>query len=239
MTPSEQLQSSLAALGLELPEATRASLLRYLEILLRENEKINLTAIKTVEEGVAKHLVDSLSALSLEAMSAKPRNLMDLGSGGGMPGLALALALPELQVTLVESTKKKAHFLAMSAAELGLMKRVHVEAERAETLGQGKLRESFDLASCRAVGRLAVILELCVPLLKVGGLLIAYKGPKADEELAEAKKAMELLKVKLRERKTFSLPGSDEARNLLVFEKLAPTPKTYPRLPGTPAASPL
>jgi 16S rRNA (guanine527-N7)-methyltransferase len=239
MTPSERLEQSLNLLGISLDAQTQASLLRFLEILLRENEKINLTAIKTLDDGVGKHLVDSLAALSLDPLPGEGSSWLDLGSGGGLPGLALALAKPEISLCLVESTKKKAHFLGMAAAELGLMKRVKVEAERAETLGRGSWREKADMVTCRALGRLNVVLELAMPLLKVGGSLIAYKGPKAGEELAEAAKAMKLLNAKVVEEKVFQLPFSEETRTLIRIEKTGLTSKAYPRLPGTPAKEPL
>lgn len=240
MTPIERLSQSLATLNITLDDATQASLLRFLEILLRENEKINLTAIKTMDDGVSKHLVDSLAALTLPRLAAgKALQMMDLGSGSGMPALALALARPEWVAVLVESTKKKAHFLEMAAAELGLSKRVRIEADRAETLGQGKLREKADLITCRALGRLNIVLELALPLLKVGGLLVAYKGPKADEELAEAGKALKVLGGKHLETKVFTLPLSDETRSLIVIEKVSQTARIYPRSPGTPANDPI
>jgi 16S rRNA (guanine527-N7)-methyltransferase len=239
MTPQERLSSSLQALGLSLDASIQASLLKFLEILLRENEKINLTAIKTMDDGVTKHLVDSLAALKLSCMApGKAMQAMDLGSGSGMPALALALARPEWSMILVESTKKKAHFLDLAAAELGLMKRVRVEAQRAETLGQASLREKADLLTCRALGRLNVVLELALPLLKVGGKLVAYKGPKADEEIAEASKALKVLGGKVVEKQEFNLPLSEEGRTLIVIEKTSATPKAYPRLPGTPAKEP-
>jgi 16S rRNA (guanine527-N7)-methyltransferase len=240
MTPSEQLSQSLAALGLNLDAATQESLLRFLEILLRENEKINLTGIKTMDEGVTKHLVDSLAALTLPACDASSAlQVMDLGSGSGMPGLALTLAMPQWAMILIEGTKKKARFLEAASQELGLNRRVRVEAERAELLGQGSLRDKADLITCRALGRLNVVLELAMPLLKVGGRLIAYKGPKADQELAEAAKAIKLLGAKLLEVKEFNLPLSAEGRSLIVFEKVSATNRSYPRTPGMPAQQPI
>lgn len=237
MNSSERLEQSLNKLGIVLNPTIQTSLLKFLDLLLRENEKINLTAIKTIDEGITKHLVDSLAALTLSGLSGN--QWVDLGSGGGLPGLALALAQPGIQMTLVESTKKKGHFLDLAAAELGLMKRVKVEAERAETLGQGHLRNMADVVTCRALGRLNVVLELAVPLLKVGGKFIAYKGPKADEELVEASKALKVLNGKLSAQKTFILPFSEEKRTLLVIEKTGPTPRQYPRLPGMPSKEPI
>lgn len=240
MTPSERLSQSLDTLGLKIDAPTQASLLQFLDILLRENEKINLTGIKTVDEGVTKHLVDSMAILTAPYLSTGTAlQVMDLGSGSGMPGLALTLAKPEWSMILVEGTKKKARFLELAAAELGLDKRVRVEAERAELLAQGKLREKADLVTCRALGRLNVVVELALPLLKLGGKLLAYKGPKADEELAEAAKAIKLLGGKLLEKREFSLPLSEESRTLIVIEKVGNSPRLYPRTPGMPAQQPI
>lgn len=238
MTPTERLNESLSSLGISLDPKIQAALIRFLEILLRENEKINLTAIKSLDDGITKHIVDSLTALG-QFPADSPLNLIDVGSGGGFPGIALALALPKAQVTLVESTKKKAHFLNLAAAELGLIKQVRVEADRAETLGQGAIREKADFVTCRAVGKIPAILELGIPLLKTGGKLILYKGPNYKEELATATKALNVLKAELTEEKLFKLPLSEESRSLLIFEKKGATTKFYPRLPGMPENDPL
>jgi 16S rRNA (guanine527-N7)-methyltransferase len=240
MTPEERLSQSLTALNLKLDPAVQSSVLKFLDILLRENEKINLTGIKTVDEGVTKHLVDSLAALTLPMLNTgNALQVMDLGSGSGMPGLTLCLAKPEWSMILIEGTKKKAKFLELAAAELGLAKRVRVEAERAELLGQGKLRDNADLVFCRALGRLNVVVELALPLLKIGGKLIAYKGPKAGEEIEEAKKALQVLGGKLVECKEFMLPLSEEGRSLVIIEKTGQTPRAYPRTPGMPAQQPI
>jgi 16S rRNA (guanine527-N7)-methyltransferase len=240
MTPQERLSQSLSSLGLDLDAETQAAQLRFLEILLRENEKINLTGIKSFDEGVTKHLVDSLAALTLPAFkSGHALQVMDIGSGSGMPGLSLALAKPEWSMILIEGTKKKARFLDMAASELGLVRRVRVEAERAELLGQGKLRDKADVVTCRALGRLNVVLELALPLLKVGGKLVAYKGPKPEEEIAQAAKALKVLGAKIVECKEFNLPLSEEGRSLIVVEKTSPTNRTYPRTPGMPANDPI
>lgn len=239
MSPSERLSQSLEALGLPVSPETQERLLKFLEILLRENEKINLTAIRSLDDGVSKHLIDSLAALSLSVCSPEARACVDLGSGSGMPAFALALLRPAWNFTLIESTKKKAHFLDLCAAELGLLKQLKVAPERAETLGQGKLRESADLVSCRALGRLNIVLELGLPLLKIGGHLICYKGPEPQAEIAEAKHALEILGGQLSEVKGFQLPLSQEGRSLIVIDKRKSSPKAYPRLPGTPSKEPL
>lgn len=251
------LENDLKALGLDLPQATCEQLLVYLDKVLKANETMNLTAITAAVEGVHKHLVDSLAVLQLKDVQAqldKEPRWVDVGSGAGFPGLALALAVPGAQLDLVESTQKKAHFLNTTAAELGLLKRVQIHPERAELLAQAQaaalsakavprgtasLRQSADAVFFRGVARLASLLELGAPLLKVGGLLVAYKGPKAGEELQEAAKALKELKMELAQRLDFSLPGANETRVLLCFRKLAETPKRFPRLPGQAQKEPL
>jgi 16S rRNA (guanine527-N7)-methyltransferase len=223
------------------------------------NETMNLTSITDKGEAVHKHLVDSLSVLMLKTLAAQfhqSPQWVDVGSGAGFPGMALALAVPSATVHLVESTGKKAHFLNTASVELGLLKRVKVHNQRAEVLAQYQaggsraeksvprgtaqnLRDSVDGVFFRGVARIASLVELGAPFLKVGGLLIAYKGPKAIEELAEATKAMKELKMELVERKDFILPGVLEARSLVCFRKTAETLKRFPRLTGLAQKEPL
>lgn len=253
----ELLEKDLADLGLQLPRPACEALLTYLGMVLKANQTMNLTAITEAAEGVHKHLIDSLSVLLLKDLRAQlgsqPR-WVDVGSGAGFPGLALALAVPEAQLELVESTQKKAHFLNTSAVELGLLKRVKVHAERAEALAQDgqravsaktvprgttSLRQAADAVFFRGVARLASLLELGAPLLKVGGLLVAYKGPKAAEELQESGRALKEMRMELAQRLDFTLPGAQEARVLLCFRKTAETSKRFPRLPGQAQKEPL
>jgi 16S rRNA (guanine527-N7)-methyltransferase len=159
------------------------------------------------------------------------RSLVDVGSGGGMPGLPLAIARPDLSVTLIETDRRKAAFLVHATATLGL--RVEVIADRAETVARGPLRESFDLAVCRALAQLPVLAELCLPLVRVGGRLLAMKGP-----LREAAGAIALLGGGPPE----LVPAPSAARDqgvVVVVPKVAPTPAAYPRRPGLPARRPL
>ena len=200
------LAKALTELGLDLPDPVQASLLKYLDLVLVTNETMNLTAITDPVEAVHKHLVDSLSALLLKDLAGQTHgepSWIDVGSGAGLPGMPLAIAIPSAQVNLVESTGKKAHFLDMTAAQLGLMKRVKVYNTRAEALGMKadskpfsakaaaasvsrgtgevpSLRETQNAVFFRGVSRMNALCELGSPLLKVGGLLVAYKGPKAD-----------------------------------------------------------
>jgi 16S rRNA (guanine527-N7)-methyltransferase len=258
------LSQALADLGLDLDAGVQKSLLAYLDMVLTTNQTMNLTAITDPAEAVHKHLVDSLSALLLKDLaaqcSAQPQWL-DVGSGAGLPGIPLALAVPNAQVSLVESTGKKAHFLELTLAQLGLMRRVRVYNTRAESLGLKEapilsakaaatavsrgtaelpsLRETQDAVFFRGVSRMNALCELGSPLLKVGGLLIAYKGPKAAEEMTEAARALKEFKLELAERRDFMLPGANEARVLLCLRKVAETTKRYPRPIGMAQKEPL
>jgi 16S rRNA (guanine527-N7)-methyltransferase len=159
------------------------------------------------------------------------RSLVDVGAGGGMPGLPLKIARPDLRVTLVESDRRKAAFLVHAAATLGLD--VQVLAERAETAGQGPLRETFDVAACRALAAMPVLAELCLPLVRVGGRLLAMKGAVEEAGAAVARLGGGPPRV---------VAAPSEARErgvVVVVPKVAPTPAEYPRRPGLPARRPL
>lgn len=251
------LQQTLAALGLTLASGTEAAMVQYLGLVLEANQTMNLTAITDPQEAVHKHLVDSLSVLLLKDLAAQAQNAViwsDIGSGAGFPGIVLALAVPGALLHLIESTGKKAHFLNTAAASLGLLKRVQVHNQRAEVLAQlpgsersakaivprgTSLRGLNDAVFFRGVSRLSALIELGAPLLKVGGLLVAYKGPKAEEELHESGKAMKELRMDLVERKAFELPGVHEARTLICLRKAGETPKRYPRPIGLAQKEPL
>ncbi len=218
-----------------LSEEQLAQLALFGGLVLQANQKINLTAIKEPKEFAQKHIIDSLSLLPHMVEGAK--TLVDIGSGAGFPGLPLAIALPELQVTLLESVEKKCRFLAEAVAILRLPN-VKIVVGRAEEYGQKKGRGQFDLATARAVSELPVLLEYALPLLKKGGSFVAYKGPKAQEELAQARGAL----AKLGGGFYVSFPytnGSAEQLILLQFVKEEETPAAYPRKAGIPKKNPL
>lgn len=208
-----------------------ALLRRYFDRLLLENHELNLTAIRDRKEAWSRHIVESLRLLP---WVEHPNRLLDLGSGGGVPGMVLAIARPDIRVTLLEATAKKARFLETTAAVLGLSN-VSVVWDRAEAAAAhgAPLRESFDLVTARAVAPLRVLIELSVPFLRLGGVILAVKGERATEELADAERALETLRVTLRG--TYRQPTA----TLVVLEKLAATPPRYPRKPGEPKRRPL
>ncbi len=194
----------------------------YLDRLIEVNKVMNLTAIIDPQEVVEKHFLDS--CLISPHIKAGDK-VADVGSGAGFPGLCLAIIRDDIQVTLIEPTTKRCLFLQTVIDELGL-KNVEVLNKRAEELTH--LRETYDVVTARAVASLSILLELCVPLIKVGGLMIAMKGQKALEELNEAQKAIGLLNLTVLEAKPVTLPTAGLRVNL-VFQKTKTTKASYPR----------
>jgi 16S rRNA (guanine527-N7)-methyltransferase len=189
LAPPDDLATRLQALGVALDAAAVARLGDYLARLLAMNESMNLTAIEDPAEAWEKHILDALTLVPLLADVRQGARLADVGSGGGLPGIPVAVARPDLRVTLVEATHKKAAFLSAVAEALGLAG-VTVRAERAEQLGAGELHGAFDVVTARAVGRLEALVPLTAPLAKEGGVLLLVKGRRAEEELAEAGKVI-------------------------------------------------
>ncbi len=241
------LREGLAWLGWSLPESTLEAMARYAEMVREWNERLNLTAIVEPEAMAARHFVDSLTALlafrepgwSPTPMTWPSRRLVDVGTGAGFPGLVLKLAWPALELTLIEATGKKARFLENVVRSLALQS-VTILARRAEEVGQDPAhREQYDGAIARAVADLPVLLEYLLPLVRIGGIAVAMKGPEVEEEIAAAYRALELLGGRLQERRALAWPPHLPPRTLLIFEKIAPTPAKYPRRPGIPEKRPL
>jgi 16S rRNA (guanine527-N7)-methyltransferase len=239
MHPIEPLQPPAdfvpraSSLGIEFEPGDIDKLSRYLALLLEANTQFNLTAITDPQQAWTRHILDSLTLVPF-LISAEAKRIIDIGSGGGLPGIPLAIVMPEAQVTLVESTGKKATFLQKTAESLDLHN-VIVLNERAETLGRDhqQYREQYDAVIARAVGRMPVLLELTVPLAKIGGHVFAMKGEKAAEEIADAKPALHLLHAQVVD--SHQTPTG----TIVVVEKQRKTPRVYPRLPGEPKRSPL
>ena len=217
-----------------LPQADETALDRfeiYHRLLSEWNEKMNLTAITDPVAVAEKHFADSLAALPYLKPGMK---VVDVGTGAGFPGVPLLIMEPGLELTLADSLQKRLTFLDALLKELGL--KAALVHGRAEDLGQNKLyREQFDAAISRAVANLPVLLELTTPFVRVGGTAIAYKGD-AAEELESAKTAAFLLHVKLR---SVDLDSNLGKRCLIFADKIAPTPRSYPRKAGTPSKKPL
>ncbi|HEY3313533.1 MAG TPA: 16S rRNA (guanine(527)-N(7))-methyltransferase RsmG [Anaerolineales bacterium] len=215
-----------------------AQLALYERELLLWNEKFNLTAIRDVEGIRSKHFLDSLSC-SLAWKEQVPRRLIDVGTGAGFPGIVLKVLYPNLKLTLVESVGKKASFCAHILQALEL-ENVEVLAARAEDVGLNPAhREKYDWAVARAVAALPVLAEYLLPLVRVGGGMLAQKGESGPVEVNAAEKALKLLGGRMRQLVRVELPRVADERYLVVVDKIAATPAAYPRKAGTPARKPL
>ena len=214
------------------------SLITYEKELVEWNQKFNLTAIRDVASIRTKHFLDSFSCV-LAWKANPPSRLIDVGTGAGFPGLPLKILYPNMKLTLVESVGKKAMFCQHIVSVLGL-EHVDVVKARAEDLGQDpKHREQYDWALARAVANLNVLSEYLIPLVKIGGQMLAQKGESGPAEAQSAEKAMKLLGGKLEQLIPAHLPGVADDRYLVVVDKVAATPPKYPRKPGIPAKQPL
>ncbi|KAB7665301.1 16S rRNA (guanine(527)-N(7))-methyltransferase RsmG [Bacillus sp. B1-b2] len=225
--------------GITLSEKQLKQFEQYYETLVSWNEKMNLTAITDEPDVYLKHFYDSITAgFYFEGFRTNAR-LCDVGAGAGFPSIPLKIVFPELQVTIVDSLKKRIGFLEHLASVLEL-EHVQFIHDRAETFGQNpNFRESFDIVTARAVARLSVLSELCLPLVKVGGSFVAMKAASAKEETEAGKKAVSLLGGKITATHSFMLPIEESERNILVISKEKGTPKKYPRKAGTPNKEPI
>ncbi len=232
--------TDIHALGVELPEGALPLLAEYLDLLLETNEQFNLTAIKDRDHAWRRHIVDSLTLVPFLEPFDPGAAVIDVGSGGGLPGIPLAIARPDLKVTLLEATGKKAKFLERCAKELPLPG-VRVLNMRAEDAGQERaLREKFDAATCRAVGPMRELLEYTLPLVAIGGLLLAMKGKNVEAELNDAGDALSILgagELQIVDAYPEGFAGGEGA--IVSITKERPTPQEYPRLAGTPRREPL
>ena len=226
------LKEGLISLGLALPKDRQEKLCAFARAMVKQNEVMNLTAI-TEDTQVAKlHLLDSLTVLCCADLEGK--TLIDVGCGAGFPGVPLAIACPEAKITLLDSLGKRVKWLEETLPRLGIdAECVTARAEEAVVTR----RESYDFAASRAVARLNILLELTAPYVKIGGAVLAMKGAQAAEELAECTGAIKKLGLKLEEVREFPMDGGSHA--VIVFRKIAPTPKQYPRRYAKIKQSPL
>lgn len=198
----------------------------YCSMLLETNKVMNLTAIEDPDEVYTRHFYDSLALMQFASFENK--SVIDVGCGAGFPGLPLKLANPTMSLTLLDSLDKRIRFLSSICDALQL-EDVSCMHGRAEEVSRTEARESFDFAVSRAVAALPMLCELCLPFVKIGGMLLAMKAEDCEEELASAKNAISLLGGTLIEKKIYTFPGCDCARSLVLIRKDAPTPEKYPR----------
>jgi 16S rRNA (guanine527-N7)-methyltransferase len=234
----EFAKNTLNVLGLKLTTYQLSTLEQYEQQLLEWNTRFNLTAIQEPEKIRTKHFLDSLTCLL--AMRDTPMDkIIDVGTGAGFPGLPIKILYPRMQLTLVESVRKKVDFLYHIVESLGL-EGVEILNERVETIGQIAIhRQRYDWAIARAVAVMPVLMEYLIPLVRVGGAAIAMKGENAPAEVQTSEHAIQILGGHLRKLIPVMLPGVADERYLIVIDKIAATPPIYPRRAGIPAKKPL
>lgn len=230
------LKENAASLGIELDDEAVARFDRLAELLIEQNKTMNLTAITDPDEVVIKHFADSISLFK----AINPDNgakILDLGTGAGFPGIPLLITRPDLNLTMVDSTAKKLRYVAQTVETLGLeAETLHARAEEAGK--DPEYREQYDIVCSRAVAALNVLSEYCLPFVKVGGVFVAMKSAKAEEEIADAKKALGILGGKIIDKITFTLSDGGE-RTLIVIKKISQTSPKYPRVSAQIAKKPL
>jgi len=213
----------------------------YLDEVLRANQQFNLTSVRDPELAWSKHILDSLQALNQERSTPLfdgTQKVIDVGTGAGFPGAVLAIARPNLQVTLLEATRKKCNFLETATASLA--PNAGVLCARAEDAARdSNLREQFDVAVARAVGSFTEVCELCLPFVKVGGKVLLWRGQYAALEIEESKRALQTLGGKAGVLAPYRLPSHDSEYHLVLVEKRKKTPPAFPRRSGLPKMEPL
>ncbi|MBD5432447.1 MAG: 16S rRNA (guanine(527)-N(7))-methyltransferase RsmG [Lactobacillus sp.] len=231
---------ALAKKNFELSSKQKEQFSIYYRELIETNKKVNLTRITAEEDVYQKHFYDSVTpVLEFPDLFQGNKSLCDVGAGAGFPSLPIKILCPDLRITIIDSLGKRLKFLDSLIQKLGLT-HVTLVHSRAEDAGQNpELREKFDLVTARAVAKMSVLGEYCLPLVKIDGYFIALKGPKADMELNDAKKAIKLLGGKTQKVVELTLPNSTDERTLILVKKLNETPKKYPRQAGTPNRKPL
>ena len=236
----EKFVLELSKHNFELTDKQKQQFKLYFKMLIEVNEHVNLTRITEEDEVYLKHFYDSITPLfTFGAVFKDGATLCDVGAGAGFPSIPLKILKPGLKVTIVDSLQKRLNFLKDLISELGLTD-VELVHGRAEDVGQNKLyRERFDIVTARAVARMSVLSEYCLPLVKKGGYFVALKGPKAEDELDDGKKALEVLGGKLIKDEELTLPASEAERTLVLVQKVKSTPKKYPRQAGTPRRKPI
>lgn len=226
--PLDILRDGAAELGIDLSESQLAHLDDFAAFLVEANSRFNLTRITQPEDIVTLHYLDSFTCLA--ALDVKPGgSIIDVGSGAGFPGIPIKIARPDLSVTLLEATRKKSDFIAEAIRRMGFENTIALNA-RAETIGRDpEHRECYDAAYARALSEIRVLAELCLPLVRPGGYVVAQKGRDIDEELIAARPIIGRLGGRVEDVKQMRIPGTDIIRRLVLIEKAKPTPAGYPR----------
>lgn len=232
----EEMKANLGVLNLDLTEEQIRNFYDFMNLLIEKNKVMNLTGITEPKEVILKHFIDSLTVLKdINEIDS----VIDVGTGAGFPGIPLKIAKNSLEVTLLDSLNKRINFLneVIENINLDKIKTIH---GRAEDFGQNaEYREKYDVAVSRAVAPLNILLEYMLPFVKAGGKCICMKGSNCDEEIENAKNAIEILGGKIEKIEKFNLPNSDNNRTILTIKKLKKTSRQYPRKAGIPTKNPL
>lgn len=237
----EEFRQALAEKGWQLTDHQMDQFATYYKMLVATNEHVNLTAITAENDVYLKHFYDSVTPiLEVPEYFADHAELCDVGAGAGFPSLPMKILNPTLKITIVDSLNKRITFLKELVEQLGLSD-VTLIHDRAETFGAKKseYREKFEIVTARAVARLSVLSELCIPLVKPNGYFVALKAANTEQELTDGKLAIATLGGKLLVDKGFELPVNQDERHIVVVEKTKQTPNKYPRKPGTPGKDPI
>jgi 16S rRNA (guanine527-N7)-methyltransferase len=234
----EKLARALNLLGVNYQEDTLDKYKKYMDLVLSWNKRVNLTSITDKNEFVTKHFIDSIFVCGFSQMH-EINKVIDVGTGAGFPGIPLAIVYPDKEFLLIDSTNKRIKIIYEISREIGL-KNVTFLHGRAEDIAHNKKhREQFDLCVSRAVAKLAVLSEYCLPFVKVGGWFAAYKSQGIEKELAESQNAYKLLGGHLEKNNSISIDGFGLDHRILMIKKIKQTPAKYPRKAGTPTKDPL
>ena len=235
---SQIFEKSLEELGIILSDRQKEQFEMYYKTLIEWNQVMNLTTIVKREEVYTKHFLDSLTLCRIVDLT-KSATLIDIGTGAGFPGIPLKIVFPEIEVVLLDSLNKRIKFLndVIDKLELQGIKAVHGRAE--ELAKRPEYRESFDIGTSRAVSRMCVLSEYCMPYIRAEGIFISYKAGAIEEELEEGKNAIKILGGEIEKIDKFTLAGTDIERSLIKIRKKQNTPRKYPRKAGMPSKEPL
>lgn len=234
----EELRVKAEQIGVMLTAKQLEQFDTYYHRLIEKNKVMNLTAITEYQEVIDKHFVDSLLLAGVRDLTGE-MSVIDVGTGGGFPGIPLKIAFPNLKITLLDSLNKRVNFLNEVIEELQLQE-IEAIHSRAEDAGQNvKYREKYDLCVSRAVANLSALSEYCLPFVKPSGCFISYKSTNIDEELKQAGKAIKVLGGRLEQPVTVQIPETDIYRQFIMIQKKSHTPKAYPRKAGTAAKNPI
>ena len=238
MNFTEALEQAAREYGLSLTPKQLSDFTVYYELLIEWNEKMNLTAITDPQEVAIKHVVDSLSCMDTEFL---PENctLIDVGTGAGFPGFPIKIMRPDIRLTLLDSLNKRVSFLKEVGSRLDIQDVNYIHGRAEEVARTKEHREKYQVSSARAVARLNILCELCIPFLSLNGCFIAPKGAQYQEELNEAKNALSILGAKAVKVAPVKLPVIEDIRAVIYIQKTKPTPQAYPRRPGIPEKKPL